>query len=447
MKNLINKIKNNRDKFHNITWLLLDRVVKSAIALLVVAWLARYLGVAEFGLISYATALVAIFLVLGELGLNKIVVQNMVREPDKSAEILLASFFLQVIGSFISLIILVVLVSIIPMDKELGRYVCLLLSLTLIFRPFYVVSYWFESIVKSKYIVRVQLINFSIFSALRVILIIAEADLLTFVWLAVFEAAALAIFMSFVFAKNKTFPLIFNFPRERVFMLLRSSWPLLLSGFSIMLYMRSDQIMLGQLKGSESVGLYTAALKFSEIWYVLPMVIMSTFFPSLVSAKDDNNGQDTHLLKTLLLLMVVLSVGIAIVIGLLSEVLVLTVYGSDYLLSASVLNIHIWAGVFVFVGVVGGSWYISEGLQVFQLYFTIFSALINIALNYFLIIDWGIEGAAVSTLIAQFLSVLVFDFLFKETRPLFYMKWKALSYPVLFFYHAFKKKALGYEKG
>ena len=55
-------------------------------------------------------------------------------------------------------------------------------------------------------------------------------------------------------------------------MLLVESWPLLLSGISIMVYMKIDQIMLGQILGDESVGIYSAALRISEIWYFIPMI-------------------------------------------------------------------------------------------------------------------------------------------------------------------------------
>jgi PST family polysaccharide transporter len=67
--------------------------------------------------------------------------------------------------------------------------------------------------------------------------------------------------------------------KNTVLKLLVESWPLILSGLTIILYMRIDQIMLAQMMGNEEVGLYSAVLIFSEIWYFIPTIIVSSIIP------------------------------------------------------------------------------------------------------------------------------------------------------------------------
>ncbi len=61
--------------------------------------------------------------------------------------------------------------------------------------------------------------------------------------------------------------------------LLVESWPLLVSSITIMIYMRTDQVLLGRLGSMEAVGNYTAAIRFSEIWYAIPVIVTNSVMP------------------------------------------------------------------------------------------------------------------------------------------------------------------------
>ena len=79
----------------NIGWLFADRLVRQGLGLLVLIWMARYLGPAQFGLLNYAAAYVALVWSFTDLGLSSIVVRNLVKKPNEMPATLGAAFFLR----------------------------------------------------------------------------------------------------------------------------------------------------------------------------------------------------------------------------------------------------------------------------------------------------------------------------------------------------------------
>jgi O-antigen/teichoic acid export membrane protein len=117
---------------------------------------------------------------------------------------------------------------------------------------------------------------------------------------------------------------------------------------------------------------------------------------------------------------------------LLSDWLIVLLYGQEYQAAGKVLMIHIWASVFVFLGVVSGSWLTSENLQRLSFYRTLAGTVINVSLNFTLIPIYGITGAAIATLIAQMVAALIFDIFLKKTRRMFFMKLNTLNIVTIF---------------
>ena len=214
--------------------------------------------------------------------------------------------------------------------------------------------------------------------------------------------------------------------------LLKDSWPLILSGLSIMVYMRIDQIMLGQMLGDESVGIYTAAVRISEVWYFFPMIITASVFPAIIEAKKTSEAKYYQRLQKLYDIMVLLALAVAIPVTFLSDWVVTLLFGNAYKQAGSVLSIHVWTGVFVFLGVSSGHWFLIENLQKLAFYRTLLAAVINIGANLILIPKCGAIGAAIGTVFSQMTAAYVFDIMSLKTRHLFWMKTRALYSPFLF---------------
>ncbi len=409
----------------NIGWLTSDKILRMGIGLLVGVWVARYLGPQQYGLLSYAAAFVALFAAIANLGLNGIVVRDLVQDPANSDTTMGTSFVLSVLGGFSAFCLSLLAISYARPDDELAKFIVVLLSLLMVFKATDVVRYWFESQVQSKYVVWMENGIFLAVSSVKIGLIVAEAPLMAFVWAICIESLIVATGLLGVYAWKGGKLAAWRFRFARAKDLLKDSWPLILSGLAIMVYMRIDQIMLGQMLGDESVGIYTAAVRISEVWYFIPMVISASVFPSIIEAKKKSKTQYYRHLQKLFNLILMLSLGVAIQMTFLSNWVVTLLFGNAYQQSGTVLAIHIWAGIFVSLGVASGNWFLIEGLQRYSFYRTLAGAFVNIGLNIVMIPKFGVIGAAWATVVSQACASIFFNIFDRKTRIVFFMQCKS----------------------
>jgi O-antigen/teichoic acid export membrane protein len=222
--------------------------------------------------------------------------------------------------------------------------------------------------------------------------------------------------------------------------LLKDSWPLILSGLSVAVYMRIDMVMLKSMVDANTVGNYAAAVHVSELWYFIPMAVASSVFPSIIKSKKDSIEKYHRRLQYLYDVMAGMAIVIAIPMTFLSDFVIQLLFGTEYALAGGVLAVHIWAGIFVFLGVARSKWIINENYQFYGMLFTIVGALSNVALNLWLIPLLGIMGAAWATVISYIISAWATGIFIKETRVAFFMQGKAMLRAVMVIpaYHSIK---------
>ena len=424
--------------FKNTSWLFGERVLRMVVGLFVGIWVARYLGPEQFGIFSYAQSFVGLFTVIATLGLDGIVVRELVKDENRKDELIGTAFWLKLFGALVVLIVLAVAVYFTSNDSYTNSLVFIVASAT-IFQSFNVVDMYFQSKVLSKYIVYANVISLFISSIVKITLILNEAPIIAFAWVILFDSFILASGFIYFYLKNRRHSeqpnrysvfdtessFAWKFNKSIALSLLKDSWPLILSGIVISIYMKIDQVMIKEMMSAEAVGQYAAAVRLSEAWYFIPMVIASSLFPAIINAKKQSEELYYARLQKLYDLMVWIAIAIALPMTFLSDWVVHFLYGEQYNQAGSVLMIHIWAGVFVFLGVVSGKWFVAENLQMLSFWRTFNGMIINIILNIFLIPKYGIQGAAIATLVAQIMAAYLFDVFNYKTRNMFYMKTKS----------------------
>jgi len=396
--------------FKNTSWLFAEKVLRMVVGLFVGIWVARYLGPEQFGLFSYAQSFVGLFSAIATLGLNGIVVRELVKFPEKEKELLGTAFILKVFGAVITLCILAIAINFTSNDNNTNILIFIIAS-AVIFQSFNIIDFYFQAKVMSKYVVFTNSFSLLLSSIVKIVLILNHASVMAFAWVVVFDSIILSFgYLYWYFRVKKEFLLfqiIFDFKLAKS--LLKDSWPLIFSSIVIAIYMKIDQVMIKEMLNNEAVGQYAAAVRLSEAWYFIPMVISSSLFPAIINAKKISEKLYYERLQKLYDLMVIVAVSIAIPITFLSDFIVDFLYGNKYNEAGSILMIHIWAGVFVFLGVVSSKWFIAENLQKYSFYRTLSGAVINILLNFILIPKFGVKGAAVATLISQVVASYVFN--------------------------------------
>jgi O-antigen/teichoic acid export membrane protein len=285
--------------------------------------------------------------------------------------------------------------------------------------------------VLSIYVVYSNIFSLLLSSIIKVILIINEAPLIAFACVTLFDSLVLASGFVYFYFKVKLSFLSWAFDINKAKSLLKDSWPLILSGLVISMYMKIDQIMINNMLGSIDVGQYAAATRLSEVWYFIPVVISSSLFPAILNAKKISNELYLARLQQLYNLMAWMGIAIAIPMTFMSDWLVQILYGGQFNAASGVLVIHIWSAIFVFLGVASSNWFIVEGLQRYSFYRTLVGAILNILLNIFFIPEYGINGAAVATLISQFVASYLFNAVNEKSRITFLLHSRALLLPFI----------------
>lgn len=433
-----------RKYFANTSWLFAEKVLRMAVGLFVGVWVARYLGPAQYGLLNYAVAFVGLFRAFATLGLDGIVVRELIKDEGKKDELLGTAFWLKIMGAFVMLIMIAIAVQFTSNDHYTNILVFIIAGST-IFQAFNVIDFYFQAKVLGKFIAMSNSITLLLSSIVKVALVLYKAPLIAFVCAVAFDNLILALGYIYFYRKvsrhhnqqpttirHPLFHLTVN--KKIAISLLKDSWPLILSGLAIMIYMRIDQVMLQEMIGSEAVGQYSAAVRISEVWYFIPMVISNSLFPAIVNAKKQSEELYYARLQRLYDLMVWISIAIALPMTFLSDLVVKSLYGSAYSQAGSVLMIHIWAGVFVSLGLSFGKYLLVENYTNKYFNRTLIGAVANIILNYFLIPRYGIKGAAIATLIGQFIANYGYDFFDKDLYR--QLKIKTMCF---FPFHLFKK--------
>ncbi len=379
-------------------------------------WIARYLGPEQYGLLNFALAFVGLFGAIASLGLQGVMVRNIVNKPVDANSIMGTGFILRFLGGLASFSLIMIAIIIIRPEDLIAKLIVAILGFTLILQSSEVVKYWFESHVLSKYVVWVENSVFIVIAIIKVILILVHAPLMSFVFAVFAEALFVSLLLFTIYSwkagRLKDWKPNFKIAKQ----LLNDSWPLILSGLAIAIYMRIDLVMLEYMIGNKSVGIYSAAVRISEVWYFIPMVIVSSVFPSIVEAKQKSEELYYQRLQKLYDLVLWIAIVVALLMTFLSNWVVELLFGFQYIEAGSVLKIHIWAGINVALGSAWSNWILIENKQKLVLYGHILGAVLNVVLNMFLIKSIGINGAALATLVSYWISALIIYALYKPGK-------------------------------
>ena len=418
----------------NISWLFFERILRITVGLFVSVWVAKYLGPKQFGFFSYTLSFVGLFAFIATISHNSIVVRELVKNPNLNDEIVSTAFWLRIMGAMLGILItLAVSINLTSNDRFINILI-LIIAASTIFQSFNVVDDYFQSKVMNKFVVITNVISLFLSSVIKIILILNDAPLIAFVWVVFFDNFILASgFIYFYIKLNSKFKIKnLKFKSKTAILLLKDSWPLMISSAAILIHIKVDQVIIKEILGLEAVGQYAAAAKVSEAWYFIPSVLTASFFPAIINAKKNNEDLYNSRLQKLYDIMVWIAIAIAIPMIFLSDWLIEILYGYQYSEAGNVLMIHIWAGVFVSLGLASNGWLICENLQKFLLVNTFIATITNIGLNYILIPKFGIVGAAWATIISYFLVGYLCLLIWKKTRINFINLTKSLFFITLF---------------
>lgn len=411
----------------NVGWLSLDRGLRLVNGLLVGAWMARYLGPADFGQLSYCFAFVAMFSPLLKLGIEKFAVHDLVQHPERRDSILGTSAALLSIGALVASASAVTLIAWLRPGDVSMRQMVIVRSLIGFFQVSLVIDLWFQSQVASKWTVMATTLGTAINGTLRMAFILMEAPLLWFVYVGVVEAALVAAVLCGWYRYTMDAASRWKLDRQLALGMVMKSWPFILSGVAVAIYMKVDQVMLGSFRDDTELGRYSVAVRITELAYLVPTILASSIFPALIRLKNANDAkQYRHRLQQFFDLNATAAFACIMMALVGGGVLVTTLFGDRYAASIPLLSVLIWACIPTFLGVARSHYLVNHSLAKYQLLSSCVGLLANVALNLILIPRFGGFGAALATVSSQTLAAIGMSLLVPSLREIGVMQCKSV---------------------
>lgn len=411
-----------------MSWLIGGRILRAGLAFIMTALMARYLGVEQFGILNYAFALTAIFSSISHMGLGHFVLRDVINEKSDRYEVLGTAATLQFASGITSFCLVIGTIFLLNPDDSLARIIVIIMSSSLIFQGVSDgIDTWFQSQFQSKYAILSEYIAFTIATLGRVILIQLQAPLIAFAILVLAENIFITINLIIAYQKTDQKIQKWRASRQRAINLVKVSWPLIFSSLSIMIYLYIDQIMIGQLADSHAVGIYAAAVKLSENWAFLVSGITRSVAPYIMEGKNITEQVYYQRIQKLCNLLALIFYAIAIPCTLFATPIVVLVFGEGYASAGVILSIHIWSSIWMFFGSVKQIWVAAEELTVFAMTASLIGAVMNIALNFWLIPIYKELGAAIATVISYFCADYLMCFIYPPARKFGWIMTKAVA--------------------
>jgi O-antigen/teichoic acid export membrane protein len=433
----------------NSLYLLTEKFILLGAGLLFTVILSRYWTVNVFGDFQYLLALLALLTPFYTLGLNSLVSGLVVKFPADSGSIMGTAMILRSGGATLGLLIGLG-VSYWYVDERFGLLMLALLLSQLV-QVLSVVEFFFEAKVQSKVSAIIRSSVGLTFMLLKTFAVGSGEGLVVVLILTCIEWLMLGIMWLVAYqAYGDGIARLCWSSEQAKYLLSRCGW-LFFSSIAAIVYLKIDQVMLGQLVDSEAVAYYSVASRLSEVWYLIPSILVASCYPDLIRAKQqptispmqDSAGYQ-HLLQLWCNGLCWLAIFIALVMTFMAPLLIELLFGVRYAPAAIIVQIHIWAGVFIFMRALFSKWILIEDIPRYSLLTHGFGALVNVLLNFYFIPLYAGVGAAIATLISYAVASYLALFMFTSTRPMAWLMTRSLLFPIRYFYN---KQAQGRQVG
>ncbi|MBH3300345.1 flippase [Serratia marcescens] len=399
----------------NALWLMLERLSLSVSGIFVSIYVARYLGPGQFGVLNYLLATIAVLVPLAQLGADSVIFNRIARRPASGMHLMMASIRLRrrvfLLGA------LPVLAWHVFSHNNTDVLILLLMLASAYFSVQDVYKIYYDATLKSK---RNTLINNSVLLlsiALRLMLVHAELSLAWFAIPYVVSSAIPYFLRRWMFhreVRGRLAPVKGRKRQRYERHLFSVGLPLAVSSLSIVIYTRIDQIMLGGMLGEQAVGWYSAALTLAQGWSFVPMAMITSLMSGIAGSRQA--AEQEYRIRLLYVIVMALSLPALLVFIYFPSQIINVLYGDEYLPAADVLAVCSFTSLVSVLGTVSyRSIVLFSGYRFIAMKMPMV-AVINILLNLLLIPRYGLMGAAVSTLSAEFMSVFVLNYFFQKGK-------------------------------
>lgn len=400
----------------NMSWMFFARVITMIISFVTTAYIARNLGATNYGQLSYAISFVGLFGFLASFGIDQVLCRDLIRHPEKRNEYMGSAFTIRILASTITSFICV-LFALILSERDVSLFLIFIISISFIFSSFQLISYEFQADTKSKYPSLLSIVVIIILNISKIIVIFYDKGVIYLAGIILLESLLYAI--GYIYLRTREYGTIKKWRYDKLIAksIIADSFPLIFASAFFSIYARIDQVMIKNMLGATSVGLYDSAVRISELWYFIPHIVTTSLFPAIVNARKSSEELYYKRLKKLFLVILSISILTALPTALLSKYLISIIFGVGFIGALSVLQIYVWSNIGAALNLVMTQLLITENYTKIITSSVFFGMASNVILNLILIPKYGMVGAAIASLIS-YLIPFISIFLFKKSRNL-----------------------------
>lgn len=401
--------------------LVIDRVVRMAVGLVVGAIVARHLGVAAYGQIAFVTATVAFAQSLATLGLDGLVVKRFIDSPESRGDVFGTALVMRLLSGLVAWAVLLLSLYFSGVDVSVLTLVAVY-GAVLMVPALDVGDLWFQAIQKSPRVVIGRNAVFLFFAGIRLVLVWLDGGVPSFIAVMALELLSAAVVAWLFLRSSGGVGQLRTASSKTARSLLTSSWPLVFSGLLVTTYMKLDQILIAQMLDHVQLGIYSAALRLSEVWQFLSVTLVGVAAPAVAKARLDSFALYEQRLVKLFRAVFWFGVCIAALVSALAGPMIRLAFGVDFARAGDVLAVHIWHIPVMFLGSAVGLWMINEGLTKLYLVRALIGAAVSVVINLLLLPRIGIMGSALAAIASQLVANFLWHPFHPRTRRLFQMQ-------------------------
>lgn len=375
---------------------------------------ARYLGPSNYGLINYAASVAAFAVPVMQLGLSGTLVQEYVSNPDREGKILGTALVMNMVSAIACIIGVTTFAAVANCGDKVTVIVCALYGTSLFFQAIEMLQYWFQAKLLSKYSSIAMLCSYVVVSAYKIWLLASEKSVYWFALSHAVEYGVTGLLLLIAYRKNSAQRIGFSFSMAKE--LLGKSRYYIVSMLMVVLFGKTGSIMLTLICDETENGYLATAMTCTCISIFVFNAIIDTARPVILDSKKDSQETYEKNVSRTYSLTTWLSLAQSIFFTLFAGTVIKILYGAAYLPAVPVLRILCWQSAFSYMGYVRNIWILAEEKHQSLWKINLCGVIVNILLNALMIPQWGACGAALASVVTQFVTNFLVGFVMKPIR-------------------------------
>jgi O-antigen/teichoic acid export membrane protein len=395
----------------NASVLMISQVITWGLTMLLTIFLPRYLGVSAVGKFHLANSLWAIAAILASFGMDLLVTKEIARDTDRTSELVGTSIFLRLILFALGFLGIGVYARMAGYAAETVHVIYIVGIANLFVQITSALESALKGLERMEFISLANIITKILITGGTILVLLLGYGVLIVALVGVVAAVANVLIQGFYLRRLQS--LRFGFHRELVSWMLKTSFPYLMVYLFLVIYQQVDIVIMSLLVDEKNVGWYGAADQLFGTLLFIPTVFITAIYPALSrSFTSDESSLHTLMQKGFyLLLLACMPIGLGLLV--ISDQLVVLLYGDDFANSGPILAIFGLVLILTSQNILLGQFMISIDRQKTMVWIMAGSALLTVPLDLTLV-PWsqkrfgiGAVGGALSFLITEMIMMAV----------------------------------------